>query len=94
MPEDLSEEKIIADEEIVDEVDESNRNALDTLYTNVSTIIEDTVSFDEIVAKRQSTTKRKYTCRCGSSVWGKPHLSIKCNLCDSDFTDTLLAVSV
>ena len=37
----------------------------------------------EKMAKRHSKTK--YQCGCGINVWGKPGLSIQCNLCSSDF---------
>jgi len=37
----------------------------------------------EKMAKRHSKTK--YHCDCGINIWGKPGLSIQCNLCRSDF---------
>lgn len=33
----------------------------------------------------KSGKKTKYTCECGTNVWGKASLNLHCNNCDSDF---------
>lgn len=42
----------------------------------------------DIDKKTKSGQRIKYMCSCGQKVWGKSGLNIRCNLCDSDFTET------
>lgn len=35
----------------------------------------------------KSGKKIKYTCGCGTNVWGKSGLDLHCNRCDTDFQE-------
>jgi len=35
----------------------------------------------------KSGKKTKYTCECGTNVWGKAGLELHCNSCDTDFEE-------
>lgn len=44
------------------------------------------VVFTPILTAKKNKTKRvKYTCNCGSNLWGKPNLTVFCNFCQTPF---------
>lgn len=54
---------------------------------NVQThlVVRPTVASATVTNKSNRT---KYTCGCGQSVWGKPGLRLRCDLCESTFNTT------
>lgn len=42
---------------------------------------------EEKEAEKKKKSKIKYTCSCGFNVWGKPGLSVRCNVCEADFIE-------
>ena len=38
-----------------------------------------------LTAKKNKTKRVKYTCNCGSNLWGKPNLTVFCNVCQTPF---------
>ena len=38
-------------------------------------------------AKKAAKNKTKYTCECGTNIWGKPGLTVQCNDCDTLFCE-------
>ena len=64
----------------------SEDDILESLYTTVAEVIQDIIPVEEVRAMNLTKQKTKYMCcSCGASVWGKPKLDIKCNICDVDF---------
>jgi len=63
-------------------------------YTNSGGYFEDnqaTEENDDNTVKEEKESKSgkkiKYSCECGTNVWGKSGLSLHCNNCDTDFDE-------
>lgn len=67
--------------EITIDQDEGQTNILALLYEPIINKLE----FDPIAPQPKDTSKQKYTCGCGSNVWGKGGLLMQCKKCGKDF---------
>ena len=66
--------------------DINDEDILKNLYTVVSEVVSDIVSLEEMRINAINKQKAKYTCKsCGTNVWGKNGLNLRCNDCNVDF---------
>lgn len=70
-----------------DDTDEDYNNTdediLKNLYTVVSEVLPDIIPLEEVIISAVAKQKTKYVCNgCGSAVWGKDKLDLKCNSCN------------
>jgi len=73
--------------ELVEHIEPGQLPALEALHVDMvppqSQAMIVSMPDKEKEAKRSSKTR--YQCDCSINVWGKPGLSVRCNVCESDF---------